>query len=501
MRPEADFEVIIVGGGPVGLLFACELRLHDVRTLVVERCRPEQTEPRIVGLHSRSLELLDRRGLLEAFDDAARSSHELQEYFQDDDGHPRVRGHFSGMFVIGKSEVRTEQPRALAFSRDSINEILREHALHLGASIRHGHEFTSMEHDENGVVADISAPDGTYRARAPFLVGCDGGRSAVRRQADIDFPGSGHTVVARLGFFAPAPTENFPPGRVRTDRGVCLNWLGNRVMTCEWDQDVDFDSPATSDEIRASVRRVTGQDFPLSTPEHLSRFTDNTRQAAQYRSGRILLAGDAAHVHFPTGGQGLNLGLQDAFNLGWKLAAEVRGWASPTLLDTYHSEQHPVAARVLTNTRAQVALMRPGAQVDALRELFAEMIEMDEVNRYLTEMITGTWIRHPAGLDSHPLAGEFAHDVPLITDATATRLAELLRDGRPVLLELSGGSRCRSVAAAWSDRVKLIAAKTTEPSVVDAMLIRPDGHIAWAGDGTGPADTLHSALSELFGAA
>jgi 2-polyprenyl-6-methoxyphenol hydroxylase-like FAD-dependent oxidoreductase len=253
---------------------------------------------------------------------------------------------------------------------------------------------TELSQDDEGVTVVTDTSEGPVTLRGSYLVGCDGGRSIVRKNSGIYFVGTGPTTISRMGFATATAAHTIRFGFHRMERGWLMRFPGNRWIVIEWDVPEDLSTPMTVDELNEAILRVSGQDLGLSNPVFVTRSTDNARQADRYCVGRVMLAGDAAHVHSPAGGQGLNLGLQDAFNLGWKLAATLHGWAPPHLLDTYHAERHPIAAEVLANTRAQLALMRPGPHVDALREIFARILEMEEPNRYITEMVTGNDVRY-----------------------------------------------------------------------------------------------------------
>ncbi|SHM83876.1 FAD-dependent monooxygenase [Streptomyces yunnanensis] len=496
------FDVVIAGGGPVGLTLAAELRLQGVAALVLERGRRGEGEPRTLVLHSRTLETLDRRGLLAEFTRAQESLPGLADFRRQLDDRA-ARGHFAGLYLLGRHSAEpAEQPHGLALPHQVLKNLLARRAEDLGAVVRYDQEVTGLAQDADGVTVHVRTVDGDTTVRADFLVGCDGGRSVVRKDAGIGFPGTDPSLVSRMGRgrVEVHGGGELPAAWQRTDGGWFMRMPDGRIAVTEWEPPKDLESPETVDELARGIERVTGQRVTLSDVDFVTRFTDSARQADRYRVDRVLLAGDAAHIHFPAGGQGVNLGLQDAFNLGWKLAAVCRGQVPEELLDTYHAERHPVAAEVLENTRAQVALMRPGPQVDALRALFTRLMAMDEVNKHLSDVIYGTGIRYPAGPDGHPLTGTFARDLPVTTADGTTRLAELLRPGRPLLLGLEGpdADGALKAAAGWTDRVEIVPAATQAPSAA-ALLVRPDGYLAWASDGPVAEDALRAALTAWCG--
>ncbi|MEU3609491.1 rifampin monooxygenase [Streptomyces sp. NPDC035033] len=472
-----DADVLVIGGGPTGLMLASELRLRGVRPLVLEKATAPSGHSRALGLHVRSIEVMDQRGLLDRF--LARG----QRY--------RVGGFFAGLGTTWPEDLDTAHSYVLGIPQNITEELLDEHARELGVELRRGRELVGLVQDAEGVTAELA--DGS-RPRARWLVGCDGGRSTVRALAGIGFPGlpaRHETLIAevRIG----VPWEEVLPVVAevrRTQLRFGVLPLGDglfRVVVPAAGLSEDRSAP-TLGELRERLTAVAGTDFGVREPRWLSRFGDGTRQAERYRDGRVLLAGDAAHIHPPTGGQGLNLGVQDAFNLGWKLAAEVRGWAPDGLLDTYHSERHPAAAAVLDNTRAQMELMseEPGAR--AVRRLLGELMELDGVNRHLIEKITAIDLRYDcAGEDEHPLVGRRLRDVPL----KEGRLYETARSGRGILLDRTGTLS----AEGWEDRVERVAG-AGEPDV-PAALLRPDGHVVWVGDD--PAG-LRERLERWFGA-
>jgi len=471
-------DVIVAGGGPTGLMLASELRLHGVRVLVLEKDAEPTRIVRSLGLHARSIEIMDQRGLLERFLALG------QKY--------PLGGFFAGIRKPAPGRLDTAHPYTLGIPQTTTDRLLAEHATELGAGIRRSCELAGLSQDEDGVTAELA--DGT-QLRSRYLVGCDGGRSTVRKLLGIGFPGESATVETLLGEMEvtadPAAIAAANEEVRKTQLRFGLMPLGDgayRVVVPADRVAEDRAVAPTFEEFRQQLLAVAGTDFGAHSPRWLSRFGDSTRLADRYRAGRVLLAGDAAHIHPPTGGQGLNLGIQDAFNLGWKLAAKVGGWAPEGLLDSYPAERRPVAADVLDNTRAQMELLslEPGPQ--AVRRLVSELMNFEDVSRYLIEKITAIGIRYDFGAGPE-LVGRRLRDVGL----KRGRLYGLMHAGRGLLLDQTG----RLSVAGWADRVDHVV-DVSEELDAPAVLLRPDGHVAWVGE---DQQDLLNQLPRWFGTA
>lgn len=464
--------MIISGGGPVGLMLACELRLRGVAVTVLERLAEIDPTIKAGAVNLPTLEAFHRRGLLP---EVQRAQEEMLGGIWEMPAGPTPVGHFAGIFLwsdkLDTSGLPGEGPAAGLgiVSQQQVEAILNERAGDLGVELRRGLDVTGFETDDDGVT--VHAGDLDLRAR--WLVGCDGGRSLVRKQAGFAFPGTEPETTGHQAIVQMAGADQLGKGWNTTPTGTYAHGpMPGRVLTVEFGGP-PADRDVTRDELEASLRRVSGADVRITAVKSATRFTDNTRQATSYRSGRVLLAGDAAHVHPPFGGQGLNLGIGDAMNLGWKLAATVQGWAPPGLLDTYTTERHPIGAWVLDWTRAQVALMRTDPQSRALREVVSDLLDTTTGTTYMSEKISGRW----QFSGDEPVVGRTTPDLVL---ADGTRLGDHLHDGRGLLVG--------ATTEGYADRVK-----TTEADK-PAMLVRPDGVVAWAG-----ADGLDQALATWFG--
>ncbi|MDT5180276.1 MAG: hypothetical protein QOJ95_4474 [Mycobacterium sp.] len=499
----ADHGIVISGAGPNGLMLACELALAGVRSIVLDGLPGPSEEPKANGLAGQVVRVIDQRGLLQEFGGPEGPPEPMYEWM------------FAAM-SLNLADVEDNPMYALRIQQPRLVRLLEKRARGLGVDVRWGHELTGLTPTPGGVTVDVRASDGDYVLDAAYLVGADGGRSLVRKSLGIEFPGSTSNTVGRMAdVHLPDHLRNedgvyvipgFGPLRQRhnrLDRGgyVFFQIPSGRTMFVTMEPGrLPADAPPMSlDDLRASARRVFGVDVPLEPPRgpgpHALRRVDgqNTRLAETYRSGNVFLLGDAAHVHSPMGGPGLNLGLQDTVNLGWKLAAQINGWAPDGLLDTYESERRPVGERVMMQSLTQLALMADGPETGALRTLFGELLALPSVRDHMAHLLAGSDVRYDVG-DAHPLSGSL---VPELVLDDGRRVAELLHDARPVLIDASGGP-FGAIAAGWADRVDLVAASITDCPVA-GVLVRPDGYVAWATDSAeGPG--LAAALERWFGA-
>ncbi len=479
----ADHEVLIVGSGPAGMMLAAELTLTGTDVVVLER-RPTQDleSPRSRGLHARTIEVLDQRGIADRFLSAGRQM--------------QVQA-FSGI-PLDISDFPTRHNYGLALLQSDFERIMVGWIDELGVRVRRERDVTVFVQGDDGV--DVTCADGTT-LRAQYLVGCDGGHSLVRKTAGIEFAGWDPTVC---WITADVEMREQPAFGLRGGGGIGPAEGGRIGVTlAEADLHSRFTEP-TLDDLRAALMRVDGTDYGAHSPRFISRFTDMTRQATTYRKGRVLLAGDAGHVHAPLGGQGLNLGVQDSVNLGWKLAQVIRGTSPTALLDTYHAERHPVAARVMQNTMAQRALGATDERTAALRTIVADLLALDEPRTHIAAMISGLDIHY--GTDAgHPMIGRRVPDLDLVTPNGMTRIYEHLHHAQPLLVDLDPAAELDITP--WQDQIQHIHATRTGPwelpvlgkvAPPSALLIRPDGYVAWAGLNTD--DGLRAALTKWFGA-
>jgi len=480
-----EHAVVIAGGGPTGMMLAAELALAKIDVAIVERrASQDLIGSRAGGLHSRTIEVLDQRGIADRFLSQGQVA--------------QVAGF--AWIRLDISDFPTRHNYGLGLWQNHIEQILAGWVGELAVPIYRGREVTGFAQDDSGV--DVELSDG-QSLRAAYLVGCDGGRSLIRKAAGIEFPGWDPTTSCLIAEAELAEEPKWGMGRDALGVHVLSRLEDGPVRILVTEQHVGHTGEPTLRDLSEALIAVYGTDYGIHRPASISRFTNMTRQAASYRDRRVLLAGDAAHVHFPVGGQGLNIGVQDAVNLGWKLAQVVKQRSQESLLNTYHAERHPAAARVLRNTMAQSALLRSDDRIEALRDTMSELLSMEEPRKRIAAMMAGLDIQYDLG-EGHPLLGRRMPDLDLVTANGPLRVFTLLHDARPVLLNL--GEPGGFDITPWADRVQVIDATygglwelpvlgaVTAPP---AVLIRPDGYVAWVGDLTHPG--LPDALTTWFG--
>jgi 2-polyprenyl-6-methoxyphenol hydroxylase-like FAD-dependent oxidoreductase len=511
-------DVVVAGAGPNGLMLACELRLAGVHPVVLERLSEPSPENRANGLVGQVVRMLDRRGLYQPL--------------AGEPGPPQpMKAFFFGAVPMDLHGLDDNPVCLLPAPQTRIERVLVDRAAELGVDVRRGHELTGLSQHVDAVTVEVVGPAGRYEISSRYLVGADGAHSTTRKLAGIEFPGAASDdIVLRIAEVA-LPEElvdpatgglnvpgygHIPPMYRRTERGVFVYGRApsrpDMVATFEWTTDgFDNDTPLRLEEVHDSIYRVIGADLPLRSPEgrgphRLDRSIGvNTRLADRYCDGRVLLVGDAAHVHFVIGGPGLNLGLQDAINLGWKLAAVIHGWAPAGLLDTYGAERRPVGERVAMHSQAQLALVAPGAEVTALRELFTELLRDRHTTTHIASMMAGADICYDMGTEStHALIGRWAPDLLLDTGNGTVRLADLTTTARPLLLDCTENACLAQEADGWRDRIDVVTARNRDTAAT-GLLLRPDCYIAWATDAPSPdrdeRDSMRTALNTWFGAA
>ncbi|MEU1997579.1 FAD-dependent monooxygenase [Nocardia gamkensis] len=467
-----DTDVVVVGAGPVGLLVAAELSLAGVRPIVLEQLEAPSEQPKARGIGVLAAEALRRRGLGADLD--RENEQGLAALVRD---HGTSKTHFAWIHKVDP-ELADPGRRGALIAQPVLERVLRRHLSGLGVEVHYGFTVTGHHSEDDEVVLTVDTPAGRRRISAGYVVGCDGGHSTVRKLAGFEFPGTPPLMTVRYAHAGVRNRDQLPePGRLPAGT---LFHEDAMVATFDFaDTAIDRSAPLSADEMRDSLRRVTGVDVDIDNFEGGLRFTDQARQADSYQRGRTLLAGDAAHVHSPNGGQGLNLGLLDAMNLGWKLAATVHGASPESLLPTYSTERHPVGAAVLRNTRAQSALLCPGPHVDALRDIMSDLMDLPEVNRHLSRLLSGVAHCYPVPYPAvQPPIG--FHCPPMTVDGTP--LDRLMTDGRPLLLHPAADE------IDTDGRVKTVTARKFGDDRLAAVLLRPDGVIAWA---AGPGDDLN----------
>jgi 2-polyprenyl-6-methoxyphenol hydroxylase-like FAD-dependent oxidoreductase len=516
-------DVVIAGGGPNGLMLAGELGLAGIRPVVLDPLPGPNPQPRVNRIVGQAARILDHRGLYSALTGTEAPPK------------PAPRSMFAG-FVLDLASVPGSQLFVVPVQQRGLVQVLAERADEYDADIRWGHALTGFDQHDDGVTVHVAGPDGTYDLTARYLVGADGGTSKTRHLAGIDFPGmSSYDLVVRMGFGVLPPDEWIEPVQGpdaagssalpalrfrRTEKGVFASGaMGSRVVVMTYELEgsarekrgdhTPDEQPMGLSELEASGERVLGARVPLrrispETPLDLRRFAGiNSRIASRYQLGRVMLTGDAAHVHSPIGGPGLNLGLQDAVNLGWKLAAVLRGRVDPALLATYETERRPAAERVIMQSRAQLALFRPGPEVTALRELFSDLVTDPDVVRLLGDVLSGAENRYGAGTDVHPLVGRWVPDFTVVDANGTQRVAELARDGRPLVVDLTDGGDVAAALVDEVDRLTVVVGRLVGELSATSVLVRPDGYVAWASSRARPDPSelrdLRGVLNNWFG--
>jgi len=509
-------DVVIAGAGPNGLMLACDLSLAGVRPVVLERLPEPSRANRANGLVGQVVRMIERRGLYQPLAGKPEPPRPIPAFF-------------FGALPMDLRVLDDNPFYLLPVPQIRIERVLAERAAELGVEVRRGHELTGLSQHADAVTVGVTGPNGRYEINSRYVVGADGAHSTTRKLAGIGFPGAANDdIVTRIAEVA-VPDEFVDPGTGglnvpghgyiapmyhRTEQGVFgYARIGSRpdlVLTVEWTTGgIDAHASLTLEEVHDSIRRVMGADLPLrppggAGPHRLDRSIGvNTRLADRYRDGRVLLVGDAAHVHFVIGGPGLNLGLQDAVNLGWKLAAVIHGWAPAGLLDSYEAERRPVGERVSMHSQAQLALLAPGGEVTALRELFTELLRDQHTVAHIANLMAGADIRYDMGArEAHDLVGRWAPDLLLETDNGPVPLAEITTTARPLLLDLTDDASLATAADGWRDRVDTVTARTKDASTT-GLLLRPDCYVAWATDAARPdhhdRESLRTALTTWFG--
>jgi 2-polyprenyl-6-methoxyphenol hydroxylase-like FAD-dependent oxidoreductase len=494
-QKETQIDIVVVGAGPVGLLAAIELTLGGARVVVLERLAAPSMVLKAGGLGPLGSEALQRRGMAAAIAAAeARSVAMMAQFAGLNEPNlrgrgPRYSGHFAGLRLIRADAQKEPERRSSLVDQQAIEAMLADRARSLGIEVRRECDVNALMQHADGVDVEWASATGEGHIRCSYLVGCDGGRSPVRKMAGFDFPGWDPTLTMYQAFAEVDHPEPLLPHGFHYTSGGMFGFLLGRVFMLDFSgPPADRQAPVTHEEFESVLRRVSGVDVRVRAFENASRWTDNTRLVDSYRRGKVLLAGDAAHVHSPFGGQGMSLGLVDAANLGWKLAMVVRGEMPESLLDTYTAERRPIAEAVLANTLAQAAIMRPDPQSGAMRDIVAKLMQFDDVNRSIGETMSGLSIRYDLGSDLDDV-GRLIGDKPI---SQGVSIYGVMQDGMGVLLDASTEEKASKLVAVTTQRIRCVAADTGL-----SMLIRPDACIAWAGE-ENSTDGLEEALRRWF---